>query len=99
MVPNLYTSIPFRNDGIVIAITFWQWLVEFIFNLMVIGVIAGSGGNRKVDHFATIFGFILGMVVIPSFYLMACAEFRRDLEIFGLVKALWLALNHSTNYE
>ena len=72
--------------------------MEFIFNLMVIGLIAGSGGNQKVDHFATIFGFILGMVVIPSFYLMACAEFRRDLETFGLVKAFWLALNHSTNY-
>ena len=72
--------------------------MEFIFNLMVIGLIAGSGGNRKVDHFATIFGFIIGTVVIPSFYLIACAEFRRDLETFGLIKAFWLALTHSTNY-
>ena len=72
--------------------------MEFIFNLMVIGLIAVLGVNRKIDHFATVFGIILGAVVIPSFYLMACAEFRRDLETFGLVKAFWLALNHSTNY-
>ena len=69
-----------------------------MFNLMIIGLIAGSGGNRKVDHFVTIFGFFIGSSVIPSFYLMACAEFRRDLETFGLVKAFWLALTHSMNY-
>ena len=75
--------------------------MEFIFNLMVIGLIIGSGGNRKVDHFVTIFGFFIGLSVIPSFYMMACAEFRRDLETFGLVKASWLAFTHSgdTDYE
>ena len=75
--------------------------MEFIFNLMIIGLITGSGGNRKVDHFVAIFGFFIGSSVIPSFYLMACAEFRRDLETFGLVKAFWLALTHSwdTDYE
>ena len=72
--------------------------MEFIFNLMIIGLIIGSGGNRKVDHFVTIFGFFIGLSVIPSFYMMACAEFRRDLETFGLVKAFWLAITHSTNY-
>ena len=65
---------------------------------MIIGVIAGSGGNRQVDHFVAIFGFMFGVVVIPSFYMMACAEFRRDLKTFGLVKAFWLALTHNMNY-
>ena len=89
---------PFRNDGIVIAITFWQWLVEFIFNLFVIGLIKGAGANRQVDHFMAIFSFWFGTSVIPAFYIMACAEFRRNLETVGLVKAFWLAITHSTNY-
>jgi hypothetical protein len=88
---------PFRNDGIVIAITFWQWLVEFIFNLFVIGLIKGAGANRQVDHFMAIFSFWFGTSVIPAFYIMACAEFRRNLETVGLVKAFWLAFTNSWN--
>ena len=98
-VLKLIYTLPLRNDGIVIAITFWQWFVEFIFNVMVIGMIAVSGvGNRQIDQFVTIFGFFVGRVVIPSFYLMACAEFRRDMKTFGLRKAFWMALTHSTDY-
>ena len=87
-----------RDDGIVIAITFWQWLVELFFNLGCIGFTMVMGANRQVDHFMAIFSFWFGTSVIPAFYIMACAEFRRNLETVGLVKAFWLALNHSTNY-
>ena len=79
-----------------IAITFWQWFVEFIFNLLLIGIVAGLGANRKVDHFAALFSIWFGTSVLPSFYFMACSEFRRDLEAFGLLKALWRAIKKNT---
>ena len=88
----------FRDDGIVIAITFWQWLVEFIFNLIAIGLIVGLGANRQVDHFLALFSIWFGSSVIPSFYFMACADFRRDLKTFGPIKALWLAITKN-NYD
>jgi hypothetical protein len=83
----------------VIAITFWQWLVEFIFNLLLIGIHAGAGANRNVDHFAALFSIWFGTSVVPSFYFMACAEFRRDLETFGLLKAFWRAITEKTTYD
>ena len=88
----------FRNDGIVIAITFWQWIVESIFNLLLIGLIAGLGNNRQVDDFLSLCIAWFGTSVVPSFYFMACADFRRDLETFGLLKAFWLAITKD-NYE
>ena len=87
-----------RDDGIVIAITFWQWFVELIFNLLLIGMIAGLGSNRQVDHFSSLFVTWFGSSVIPSFYFMACADFRRDLERYGLLKAFWLAITKDS-YE
>ena len=88
----------FRNDGIVIAITFWQWFVESIFNMLLIGTIVGLGSNRQVDHFSSLFTTWFGTSVIPSFYFMACADFRRDLETNGLLKAFWLAITKDS-YE
>ena len=88
----------FRNDGIVIAVTFWQWVVEFIFNILLIGLLAGLGANLKVDNFVALFSLWFGSTVVPSFYFMACAEFRRDLETYGLLKAFWIAITKD-NYE
>ena len=92
-----------RDDGIVIAITFWQWFVELIFNLLLIGLVAGLGSNRQVDHFLSLFMTWFGTSVVPSFYFMACADFRRDLETYGLLKAFWLAItkdgNENQSYE
>ena len=84
-----------------IAITFWQWFVEFIFNLLIIGIVAGLrlGANRKVDHFGALFSIWFGTSVVPSFYFMACAEFRRDLETFGLLKAFWRAITEKNTYD
>ena len=56
----------FRDDGIVIAITFWQWIIEFIFNLLGIGMILALGANRKVDHFLALFNIWVGTSVVPS---------------------------------
>ena len=47
------------------------------------------GANRQVDHFVTLTGVWFSMCVLPLFYFMACASFRRDLETRGFAKALW----------
>ena len=47
------------------------------------------GANRQVDHFVTLTGVWFSMCVLPLFYFMACASFRRDLETHGFAKALW----------
>ena len=52
MAPNLQ----FRDDGIVIAITFWQWVLEFFINIIVIIVMARLGGSRQFDHFVSLTG-------------------------------------------
>ena len=88
----------FRDDGIVIAVTFWQWFVEFIFNLVLIGLLVGLGRNLIVDHSVALFSLWFGSSVVPSFYFMACADFRRDLETHGLLKAFWIAITRD-NYE
>ena len=81
----------FRDDGIVIGITVWQWIGEVIFNLIAITVVARQGGNRYADHFFSLFTIWFGNIILLP-YFMACAEFRRDFEAYGLNKALWLAL-------
>ena len=45
-----------RDDGIVIAITFWQWVLEFFINIIVIIVMARLGGSRQFDHFVSLTG-------------------------------------------
>ena len=45
-----------RDDGIVIAITFWQWVLEFLINIIVIMIMARLGGSRQFDHFVSLTG-------------------------------------------
>ena len=61
-------------------------------------MIVGLGSNRQVDHFSALFVTWFGTSVIPSFYFMACADSRRDLETYGLLKAFWLVVTKDS-YE
>ena len=51
---------------------------------------------RKVDHLVATFTIWFGVCVLPSFYFMACADFRRDLENHGIIKAFWIAVTKNT---
>jgi hypothetical protein len=63
-------------------------------------MMAGLGANLKVDHFVALFSVWFATSVVPSFYFMACAEFRRNLETYGLLKAFWIAITDNyQNYE
>ena len=61
-------------------------------DLCIMTLVAGLGSNRQIDHFSSLFVTWFGTSVVPSFYFMACADFRRDLETYGLLKAFLLAI-------
>ena len=58
----------------------------------------GLGKNRQVDNFGTLFGIWFAVTVSPSFYFMACADFRRDLKVHGMIKAFWMSVTKN-NYD
>ena len=79
-----------RENGVIFAITFWQWLVEGIFNFCVVVFLAFlKGHNRTFDHVIILLFFHLVYIILPSFYFIADKPFRRDLRTDGLCKALW----------
>ena len=63
----------FRDDGIVIAITFWQWFVASISNLLLIGLVAGKVIIEKtccgrflwkISEIRADFGLVLGWLAV-----------------------------------
>ena len=71
----------------IFAITFRQWLFEFLFNFQfVVFVLFVKNGSRAFDHFAGLVNCTMMFVVTPSFYFMADASFRRALREDGFLK-------------
>ena len=67
-----------RNDGIVLAITVWQWVLEFFINLIVIILMVRMGGSRQFDHISSLIATWFKVCLVPSLYLMAHASFYRN---------------------
>ena len=89
-------SFVFRDEGIVIQITYWQWATEFAFNIgMVLFHLIIRGDQRKIDHWIGIAMFLFGFVILPSFYFLADIKFRRAIDQYGLRRALWLAFTQN----
>ena len=80
----------------VFGITFWQWLVEFVFNvLLIIFIKFMKSENRTYDHFVGLLACGIMFIVVPSFYFMADSSFRRALKNDGFFRAMWKAMIHS----
>ena len=95
-IVNLFHEMFCRDEGMVISITYWQWAVEFVFNIsMVIFHLSIRGDKRKTDHVIGVAMFLFGFVILPSFYFLADIRFRRAIDQKGLKQALWLALTQS----
>ena len=60
-----------------VAITFWQWILEFLINMIVIILMARLGGNRQFDHISSLTATWFKVCLVPSMYLMAHASFYR----------------------
>lgn len=75
-----------------LAITTWQWITEFTFNLfLAVFIFVILGENRGVDHLIYIVIINVMYVILPSFYFLADQSFRLTLREQGLTKALWSA--------
>ena len=89
---NVYINI-FRNNGIIIAISFWQCLAEFCVNvLLCIIFYKFHGQDQLIDTFALLTLIFFSYVVFPSIYLLADQRFRNAMKQRGIPKAFWSAL-------
>ena len=90
----------YRHEGIIIAIAYWQCILEFCFNifLIIFGFLL-HGEHLIVDRLALliVMGFIY--LISPSFYLLADRRFRDVLSQHGVVKALWSLLKQKYDWE
>ena len=90
----------FREEGVIFAITLWQWCLEAFFNLTIfIFQYFFKEMNRMIDHTFLLMGIVMSTVVLPSFYFMSGRAFRRVLKTEGFLKTMWKAYTHNLNWE
>jgi hypothetical protein len=85
----------FRDDGIMINITTWQWAMELflsIFIFLVAKVFVGM--FLALDKFLIIIYGLCAWVVLPSFYLIGDYKFRREFDKEGFRRAFWQRLKN-----
>ena len=86
-------SILFREDGIVIAISVWQTLIELLWSILYFScVFVTEGQSIFIMECMLLLTYFMNYVIFPSFYLLADARFRNIFIHTGKSKALWLAL-------
>ena len=88
------TNIFFSEDGIVIAISVWQCLLEFFTNFLIVGIflLVIEGQSYLGNTLLILTSYILNYIIFPSFYILADARFRRVLTQKGIFRAILLAL-------
>ena len=83
----------FRDDGIIIAISYWQCMLECCFNIFfIVFTFLLQGEQLIVDRFVLIFAMGFIYFITPSFFLLADWRFRDALSKHGVAKALWFSL-------
>ena len=78
----------FRDNGIVIGVTCWQWVMELALTILVTIFHFMRGKNRVIEHGMFLFASGFSYVFLPAFYLMADQQFRNDFDKKGLFKAI-----------
>lgn len=82
----------FRDDGTVIAVTSWQWLIEFVTSIITAALFSINGSSRLVDHTLFLILMAMAFIVLPSLTFFADASFRSALHSHGFARAFWQAL-------
>ena len=81
----------FRNNGIIIAITVWQVVVETISTIgFVIAHEFISGHHHKL--ILTLPQLFITYVILPSFYFLGDNRFRLAVKDKGIFRSIWTAL-------
>ena len=85
--------IHFRDDGIIFAVTFWQWIWELLISLVIAPLAFNMWfiEHRFLEHLLLLTITFLSYVLFPSFCLMADRKFRREVKEKGFVKGVFLA--------
>ena len=78
----------FRDNGIVIGVTCWQWVMELALTIFATIFHFMRGKNRVIEHGMFLFASGFSYVILPAFYLMADQQFRNDFDKKGLFKAI-----------
>ena len=78
----------FRDNGIVIGVTCWQWVMELALTILVTIFHFMRGKNRVIEHGMFLFASGFSYVFLPAFYLMADQQFRNDFDKKGLWQAI-----------
>jgi hypothetical protein len=90
----------FRENGVMITITAWQWAFEFLLNIGLIvfaKTTLSSGVNTHgftTNKMLFLFYIFCTLVIGPSFYLMSDLHFRVALDQHGFFKAFWQRLKN-----
>ena len=67
----------FREDGIVIAISVWQTLIELLWSILYFScVFVTEGQSIFIMECMLLLTYFMNYVIFPSFYLLADARFR-----------------------
>ena len=86
---NTFFSIQFfRDNGIVIGVTCWQWVAELALTILATIIHIIRGKNRAIEHGMTLFASGFSYVILPAFYLMADRKFRYDFDKKGFWRAI-----------
>ena len=88
----------FSDDGIVIAISIWQCLFEFLTNCSISSIILIQDQNFVTLQLLLFITFFFNYVIYPSFYLLADSRFRKVLTQNGSLKAIWSALKQKYDW-
>ena len=83
----------FRDTGIVIQISIFQWVVEvFQISVYLFYMFNYRGKSHEMDKFFSLYMLAFTIIVIPLFYLNGDLKFRTDLTNSGYITALKNAL-------
>ena len=94
IVLNSLSYSHFRNDGIVIAITVWQVVVESISTIgFVIAQEFISANQHKL--ILTLVQLFITYVILPSFYFLGDNRFRIAVKDKGIFRSIWTALKQT----
>ena len=85
MIFSLYF---FRDNGIVIGVTCWQWVAELVLTILAATILIIKGKNRAIGHGVVVFVAGFSYIILPAFYLLADQQFRNDFDKKGLWRAI-----------
>ena len=78
-----------RDDGVVLTISIFQWLVELCnFALYYLYIIFFIGWSNTLDHFFNLYLLTFQFILQPGFYVSANGKFRLDVVNHGIICAL-----------